>query len=851
MIGIGGDELNTDYKQWKKVLAEPKVIVAVGAITFILTWTAGCLVSHLFAETLRSIVNFAASGGVGVQGKPVPEFNFNFANVFAPGSWLVPAKDPGVLAAIPFFFMVFWLIRMPKRLYTQRISFRDINTGLHGTARFATAEELVEESIAVPLNDEVYEGPPGVPQFHIAERDAGKLELAIPSTHPLQVSFDALAKRSNRQLPVFRKRGPENGYDLIDTNKTNGLVVAGTQSGKTQLFSYPFLDLIMRAEEKASVIVTDVKGDMAKNTRSEFEKYGWDVKIFNLVTPQYSIGYNPLSLIWEAYIAGDYDTAGLLCNTLSYALFHNANAKEPMWEEASIALTNALILAVCKLCKEHETPEKVTMYTVSVMLNELGQNPDENGETALDEFFSKLDKDDPAKLQYGTVAFSSGITRSGIFTGTMAKLKSYTQGQIGRLTSKNDLNILDMVDTNKKPVALFIVYPDYDSSNSSLVATMLDQISYVLSKHATMSKSSTLDRRVINLYEEVANFAMIPGLSHYMNVGLSRGLLYYLVIQSFSQLKDKYGDKGAEALMSACGNKYVILPDGKDDPAYFSSLLYKRTVIGATRHGDPMSFDKSYGESEQGRDLLNPEELAHLRKGEWVLIRDKQREDLDGQRTTAHPIFAKSDDRHEMLFAYEYLNPRFNHPQTFEELAESKLAAQANTNLEDLIVPREWLNLEGDYGDEASKQAADKRPKWAGGSVTMHTNTNQYVNMSQGPDGTRTMTPIGKGERTEPAPNVRFDPDGVDKPDEEEPTVTKVSSIQYENPIPVEKMIKQGALITVKQTVHKYLNSGQEKAFWNLKNFGEMQTYLAEHKDSLPSLYKALFETFKLEQVPE
>ena len=64
------------------------------------------------------------------------------------------------------------------------------------------------------------------------------------------------------------------------------------------------------------------------------------------------------------------------------------------------------------------------MYTVTTMLSELGANPDENGMTKLDKFFSKLPSGDPAKLQYGTIQFSQGITSSGIFTGTMAGIKN-------------------------------------------------------------------------------------------------------------------------------------------------------------------------------------------------------------------------------------------------------------------------------------------------------------------------------------------------------------------------------------------------------------------------------------------
>ncbi|MBM6453189.1 hypothetical protein, partial [Lacticaseibacillus paracasei] len=72
-----------------------------------------------------------------------------------------------------------------------------------------------------------------------------------------------------------------------------------------------------------------------------------------------------LELVKQAYAAGDFDNAQMLCNTFSYSIFHNPNAKEPMWEQSSISLLNALILAVCKVCFDQHTPEKITMYTVT------------------------------------------------------------------------------------------------------------------------------------------------------------------------------------------------------------------------------------------------------------------------------------------------------------------------------------------------------------------------------------------------------------------------------------------------------------------------------------------------------
>ncbi|WP_203633250.1 VirD4-like conjugal transfer protein, CD1115 family [Lacticaseibacillus suibinensis] len=834
--------MNIDYKQWKSFLSRRDVIAGTGAFLFLISYCFSCIASHLveylflsFGATLKSY----NQGGIGAT-------DMNISAVLTLHNFFFAPKNLFWLVWVVILFVTFG--RVPKLLYQMRIAYRDINLGSMGTAAFTPLSDLVTQSVAVPLDDTIYEGYSGVPQVHITHKAAKKLKPKVkPSRKPGKVvAYDAIAARS-RKNGHFRRKWliPDKGYDLIDTNKTNAAVVAGTQSGKTQTFTYPVLDLIMRAKKQDSVIVTDLKGDMVRNTKAEFEKHGYDVRVFNLVTPEYSIGYNPLALIWDAYEKGDYDEAQLLCNTLSYSLFHNPNAKDPMWEEASIALTNALILAVCRVCKVKDTPKRVTMYTVSVMLNELGSNPDENGDTKMDKFFSSLEVNDPAKLQYGTITFSQGITRAGIYTGTMAKLKNYTFSAIGKLTATNDLNLVDIAN-GKKPVALFIVYPDYDDSNYSLISTLISQISYVLSKTATLSKTSSLDRRVKFVLEEVANIPTIEGLSRYMNVGLQRGLIYYLVFQSIAQLKDKYGDRGAEALMSACGNKYDILADGKEDAEYFSHLLGKKTIIAPNRAGDPLSLDKSYSESEQARDLMTPTELSQLKEGEWVLIRGKQRHDLLDHKIKATPIYANRDEDSQMLYQYQYLQ-KFNNSQTFDQLNGCKPASHAGTKLTELTISQD------EFTDTATQPLnLAERKKAEPVKFEVHTSDNLTMHYQKDAQGNVSITK-NQGILARAAKKATAEKKAADDP----------LSNQHENDQPLSQdftdiisndsrrfsevlgIAQQGMVLSM---VNQQLDSDDKAAFFRGNTIGNMQAFLMQHRADQPELYKKLRAIFNLEQ---
>lgn len=635
--------MNKEFKQWKKYLANPYFL----ALLAVLLCSMGVIVINVILNGLLSLNGIVKKLGIFINGGGAFPIQPSVSWIFRPE------------VSMPYFKLIYLGLLciigviVGKRIYHMRIAYKDINLFTKGTERFTSLEELKKQYKMVPLDDKEYEGKSGIPV----------------ATFTKVIGFGPWKK--------------EEKYIFIDTKNTNSITIGGTQSGKTSLFSYPTLDLIMRAKEKDSVIINDLKGDMLKNTKSEFERFGFDVYCLNLVDPTNGIHYNPLDLVKQAYLRGDTTKAQMLANSLSFSLYHNPNAKEPMWEEASISLLNALILAVCEIGIEQNKTQVINMYAVTSMLEELGAYPDEKGNTALDKFFEQLPPTSVARKQYGTIKFSQGITRSGIFTGTMAKLKNYTYDAIAKLTLDSDFNLEDL-GYGDRPIALFIVYPDWNDSNYSIIATFLSQVNEVLAEKATLSGTG-LKRRVRYLLEEAANIPAIDGLSRAMNVGLQRNLVYHLVIQSYAQLDDKYGDKMSKAITGACGNQIYIMSDEYDDAEYFSKKLGDKTIIKTDRHGDPMSTDKSYGESEEGRNLLTANELRDLREGEWVLDRTKMRRDQSGNKITPYPIFASIDSGTNMTFHYEYLLPRFDGKLNLSELSLNK-ESHEELNLVDYIV---------------------------------------------------------------------------------------------------------------------------------------------------------------------
>lgn len=349
-----------------------------------------------------------------------------------------------------------------------------------------------------------------------------------------------------------------------------------------------------------------------------------------------------------------------------------------------MALLNALILAVCAECKKANTPEKVTLFTCTMMLMQLARNPNEEGYTKLDYYFMGLPDMDPAKRAFATIEFSKSVTRSSIYTGTISELQKYLLDDVAKLTGQNDFDFEELAE-GEKPIALFILMKDWDDSLNDLVASFLSQESAVLSELAVRSKKSKLSRKVHHILEEVGNVPEIPGLPRYMGVGLERGLLYYLIVQSVDKLKTVYGEDKAKDMMYLCGNWIYIMTESEDDAKLFSEKLGSASVIAPNRNGDPMSDDKSYGEQEDGRVLMMPEELTKLVEGERVILRTKKRRDLKNRKVKPFPIYACDANGTAMLHRYEYLLDYFDKEITFDELGLE--STHQNIDLASLLLP--------------------------------------------------------------------------------------------------------------------------------------------------------------------
>ena len=87
---------------------------------------------------------------------------------------------------------------------------------------------------------------------------------------------------------------------------------------------------------------------------------GYEVRVFNLIDPSQSDGYNPFS-----YIHSEKDVLTLIDNLIKNTTPRNASSNDPFWEKAEIALDSALMLYLVSEAPPEEQNFEMLIYMMN------------------------------------------------------------------------------------------------------------------------------------------------------------------------------------------------------------------------------------------------------------------------------------------------------------------------------------------------------------------------------------------------------------------------------------------------------------------------------------------------------
>ena len=395
------------------------------------------------------------------------------------------------------------------------------------------------------------------------------------------------------------------GY--ITQRNMNVLVVGGSGSGKTCFFCKPNI-----YSANCSYLITDPKGELLRAAGALLAAQGYEVRVFNLIDPSQSDGYNPFS-----YIQSEKDVLTLIDNLIKNTTPRNASSNDPFWEKAEIALDSALMLYLVS----EAPPEEQNFEMLIYMMNFAEvREEDDQYRSPLDMLFRALEEEQPnhvAVKQYKAFKQAAGKTAKSILISCGARLAPFDIPQLREIMSYDELE-LDRIGDRK--TAVFFTISDTTPTYNFIVALAFSQMFNLLCERADNVHGGRLPHHVRVLWDEAANTGQVPNLEKLVAVIRSREVSLCLFYQQLAQCKAIY-DKHAETILGNMDS--VIFLGGREASTIkeISENWLGKATISMQTEGHSRGQSESYNQNTQrlGRELMTPSELATMPGDKCIL----------------------------------------------------------------------------------------------------------------------------------------------------------------------------------------------------------------------------------------
>ncbi len=450
----------------------------------------------------------------------------------------------------------------------------------------------------------------------------------------------------------------------------HSLVIGSTGSGKTTTFINPMIQLLAATNCGSSMIMTDPKGELFDLHSRYLHDRGYEVLVLDLRDTYSSSRWNPLDPIWDMYqeychtgdnivahmdsmaqyedlekVDGVCEDGEYWCewNGKAYANLHHCedditvakqkiydemfedlndlvsgicpitNDKDPLWEKGA----RSIVLATClAMLEDSENPalgmtkEKFNFFN----LNKILTNSDNDYE-ALKRYFEGRNPLSQAVTLSRQVLAAAEQTMSSYMSITFDKLTLFNDRGICGLTSATDIHAEQFAD---KPTALFLKIPDEKDTRHGLAALFVLSMYKALIKVASAREDLSLPRNVYFIMDEFGNMPKIEKFDKMITVGRSRKIWFNMVVQSYAQLNNIYGESVADVVKSNCAMKMFIGSNDIGTCKEFSELCGNKTVrtVSTSAGTGSKEGDVNVSNSLQTRPLIYPSELQKLNNKE-------------------------------------------------------------------------------------------------------------------------------------------------------------------------------------------------------------------------------------------
>ena len=486
------------------------------------------------------------------------------------------------------------------------IKSKTVGDGQHGTARWATTQEVKKTFANVP--------------FDVASWRAGK---NLPEVQGLILG----STQRGKQLDA-----------LVDRDDVHCLMIGASGVGKTAFFLYPNLEFACASG--MSYLALDTKGDLARNYCTIAKKYyGYNVSVIDLRNPTRSDGSNLLTLINRYMdIAREHpDNLAARAKAEKYAKILAKTIVNPGGDEqdrgqnaffydAAEGLLTAVILLLAEYVPlDSAGHEKRHIVSVFKLVQELLAPSGQNKKTGFQVLMDNLPSTHKARWFAGAALNTSEQGMASVMSTVLSRLNAFLDSELEQVLCFD--SAIDAEHFAAEKSAIFLVLPEEDSTKNFMAGLMIQNLSRELFSVAD-EHGGKLQNRVVFYCDELGTmppFDILPLFS----AGRSRKLTLVPIIQSLAQLEKNYGKEGAEIIGDNCQDTIFggFAPNSQTAET-LSKALGSRTVLTGSVSKGKDSTSQSLQMAE--RALLSPDELKNLPKGNFIVM-----------KTGTHPMRTK------------------------------------------------------------------------------------------------------------------------------------------------------------------------------------------------------------------
>lgn len=324
------------------------------------------------------------------------------------------------------------------------------------------------------------------------------------------------------------------------------ILLGGSGSGKTTVV----LKNLISESTTESLVVTDVKGTLYRQTRSILEARGYKVHIIDFNDPDNGESYDVLRSVRSKQYGNEtvYSECDLF--TIAAAICPEENTREPFWEQAAQQVLVCLMSYVLGEMVEEERnlTTVIDLYrlldihedSIPQFLEEYVLTNPDSLTTRLYESIKKMRNADRTwSCILGMLGSALAVFESREIRSMMQRPKTFDFEQLGR-----------------EKTALFINVSDIDRAFDRIINIMYNDILLKLCRSAEKCPDGRLPVPVRLWFDDYAASCNINNMDKLISVLRSRNISVSLILQSVSQLRSVYSEAKAATI---CSNADHIL----------------------------------------------------------------------------------------------------------------------------------------------------------------------------------------------------------------------------------------------------------------------------------------------------